>query len=195
MSNNLTFPYKISRSDKNLKNNHKSIVVWFFGLSGAGKSTLCDLVEQTLMEHHIKTAVLDGDSVRKGLNSDLLFSSEEREENLRRVSEIAKILVNNGLVTLCSFIAPLESHRKLINAIVHKDDILWIYVDTPLNTCIQRDPKGLYEKAMKGEISDFTGITSPFESPTDVDFQTHVKEDVHGSVEKISALILEKIKL
>ncbi len=195
MISNLTFPYKVSRADKNLKNNHKSIAVWFFGLSGAGKSTICDLVEQRLNEKNVKTAVLDGDAIRNGLNKDLLFSAQDREENLRRVAEISKMFIKNGLVTLCSFITPLESNRKLINSIVSRNDILWIYVNTPLLKCMERDPKGLYKKAIRGEILEFTGITSPFESPTDIDFQTDDRENIKLSVEKIISLILEKIKM
>jgi len=195
MKNDLTFNYSLKRLDKEFQNNHSSIVIWFFGLSGSGKSTLCNSLEESLFLKKIRTVTLDGDTLRTGLNSDLNFSKEDRNENIRRVSETSKILINNGIVTLCSFITPLEKNRSLVNSIIGRDNIFWVYVDTPLDICSKRDPKGLYEKAFRGEISEFTGVSSPFENPTDVDFIFDYKEDIKHITEKLSNIVLKKIRL
>jgi adenylylsulfate kinase len=193
MKNDLTFSYTLTEKQK--QSSYKSIVVWFFGLSGSGKSTLCNSVEQSLFQNNIKTVVLDGDSLRDGLNKDLEFSEEDRTENLRRVSEISKILNKNGLLTLCSFITPFEKNRALINSIIGKKNIFWVFVDTPIQECIKRDTKGLYKKAIKGEIKNFTGISSPFEIPKDYDFTTKNNSDIDISTQEIISKILSKIKL
>lgn len=193
MKNDLTFNFSLKREDKELQNNHSSIVVWFFGLSGSGKSTLCNSIEQSLFLKKIKTVSLDGDTLRSGLNSDLNFSKKDRDENIRRVSETSKILLNNGLVTLCSFITPLEKNRDLVNSIIGRENIFWVFVDTPLDICIERDTKGLYKLAKSGKIDEFTGITSPFEKPSDVDYTTNFKEDIEQVTEYLSNLILRKI--
>ena len=193
MKNDLTFNYSLKRLDKEFQNNHSSIVIWFFGLSGSGKSTLCNSLEESLFLKKIRTVTLDGDTLRTGLNSDLNFSKEDRNENIRRVSETSKILINNGIVTLCSFITPLEKNRSLVNSIIGRDNIFWVYVDTPLDICSKRDTKGLYEKAFRGEIDEFTGVSSPFENPTDVDFTSDYKEDIKHITEKLSNIILKKI--
>jgi len=195
MKNDLTFNYSLKRLDKEFQNNHSSIVIWFFGLSGSGKSTLCNSLEESLFLKKIRTVTLDGDTLRTGLNSDLNFSKEDRNENIRRVSETSKILINNGIVTLCSFITPLEKNRSLVNSIIGRDNIFWVYVDTPLDICSKRDPKGLYEKAFRGEIGEFTGVSSPFENPTDVDFIFDYKEDIKHITEKLSNIVLKKIRL
>lgn len=193
MKNDLTFSYTLTEKQK--QSSYKSIVIWFFGLSGSGKSTLCNSVEQSLFQNNIKTVVLDGDSLRDGLNKDLGFSEKDRIENLRRVSEISKILNKNGLLTLCSFITPFEKNRALINSIIGKKNIFWVFVDTPIQECIKRDTKGLYKKAIKGEIKNFTGISSPFEIPKDYDFTTKNNSDIDISTEEIISKILSKIKL
>ena len=195
MKNDLTFNYSLKRLDKELHNNHSSIVIWFFGLSGSGKSTLCNSIEKSLFLKKIKTVTLDGDTLRNGLNSDLNFSKEDRNENIRRVSETSKILMDNGLVTLCSFITPLEKHRDLVNSIIGRDNVFWVFVDTPLDICSKRDTKGLYKLAMKGEIDQFTGVSSPFENPSNVDFISDYEEDIKHVTEKLSNLILKKISL
>lgn len=193
MKNDLTFSYTLAEKQK--QSSYKPIVVWFFGLSGSGKSTLCNSVELSLFQNNIKTVVLDGDSLRDGLNKDLGFSEEDRIENLRRVSEISKILNKNGLLTLCSFITPFEKNRALINSIIGKKNIFWVFVDTPIQECIKRDTKGLYKKAIKGEIKNFTGISSPFEIPKDYDFTTKNNSDIDISTQEIISKILSKIKL
>ena len=195
MKNNLIFNYSLKREDKESQNNHSSIVVWFFGLSGSGKSTLCNSIEKSLFLKKINTVILDGDTLRNGLNNDLNFSEEDRNENIRRVSETSKILLNNGVVTLCSFITPLEKNRDLVNSIIGRENILWVFVDTPLDICSKRDTKGLYEKAFRGEIDQFTGVSSPFENPTDVDFISDYKEDIKHITEKLSNIVLKKIYL
>ena len=195
MKNNLIFNYSLKREDKESQNNHSSIVVWFFGLSGSGKSTLCNSIEKSLFLKKINTVILDGDTLRNGLNNDLNFSEEDRNENIRRVSETSKILLNNGVVTLCSFITPLEKNRDLVNSIIGRENILWVFVDTPLDICSKRDTKGLYKLAEKGEIDQFTGVSSPFENSSNVDFISDYKENIKHVTEKLSNLILKKISL
>ena len=195
MKNNLIFNYSLKREDKESQNNHSSIVVWFFGLSGSGKSTLCNSIEKSLFLKKINTVVLDGDTLRNGLNNDLNFSEEDRNENIRRVSETSKILLNNGVVTLCSFITPLEKNRDLVNSIIGRENILWVFVDTPLDICSKRDTKGLYKLAEKGEIDQFTGVSSPFENSSNVDFISDYKENIKHVTEKLSNLIQKKISL
>ncbi len=191
MKENLTFSYDLSKEDKNRK--YKSLIVWFFGLSGSGKSTLCNSVEKALFRNNINTVVLDGDSMREGLNKDLGFSESDREENLRRVSEISKILNDNGLLTLCSFITPLEKNRDLINSIIGRKNIYWVYLDVPVEDCIKRDPKGLYKKAINGDIKNFTGVSSPFVAPTDFDYVVNKNFDLKTTTEKIVVRILKNI--
>tara|TARA_B100001059_G_scaffold126474_1_gene126462 strand:- start:798 stop:1382 length:585 start_codon:yes stop_codon:yes gene_type:complete len=193
MKNDLTFSYTLTEKEK--QSSYKSIVVWFFGLSGSGKSTLCNSIEQSLFQNNIKTVVLDGDSLRNGLNKDLDFSKEDRIENLRRVSEISKILNKSGLLTLCSFITPFEKNRSLINSIIGRKNIFWIFVDTPIEECIKRDTKGLYKKAIKGEIKNFTGISSPFENPEYCDFRVENNKNIDDSTREITSRILSKIKI
>ena len=191
MKENLTFSYDLSKEDKNRR--YKSLIVWFFGLSGSGKSTLCNSVEKALFRNNINTVVLDGDSMREGLNKDLGFSESDREENLRRVSEISKILNDNGLLTLCSFITPLEKNRDLINSIIGRKNIYWVYLDVPVEDCIKRDPKGLYKKAINGDIKNFTGVSSPFVAPTDFDYVVNKNFDLKTTTEKIVVRILKNI--
>jgi adenylylsulfate kinase len=193
MKNDFTFSYTLTEKEK--QSSYKSIVIWFFGLSGSGKSTLCNSIEQSLFQNNIKTVVLDGDSLRNGLNKDLDFSKEDRIENLRRVSEISKILNKSGLLTLCSFITPFEKNRSLINSIIGRENIFWIFVDTPIEECIKRDTKGLYKKAIKGEIKNFTGISSPFETPQYFDFRVENNINIDDSTRKITSIILNKIKI
>ena len=195
MTNNLTYPYTLRRKDKETHYKHSSIIIWFFGLSGSGKSTLCNSVEKSLFLNNIKTVVLDGDSLRKGLNNDLGFSKNHRSENLRRVSEMSKILLNNGLVTLCSFITPLKKNREIVNSIIGRENIYWIFVDTPLKVCYSRDAKGLYKLAKEGKIKEFTGVTSSFETPSDFDFKTNYNNSLDEMTNKLTSLIIKKIKI
>jgi bifunctional enzyme CysN/CysC len=139
--------------------------VWFTGLSGSGKSTIANIVEQTLnlTSHH--TMLLDGDNVRHGLNRDLGFTEVDRVENIRRVGEVAKLMLEGGLIVLCSFISPYRADRQMVRALVDESEFLEIFVDTPVEDCIKRDPKGLYAKARAGQLKNFTGIDAPYEAP------------------------------
>ena len=140
-------------------------MLWFTGLSGSGKSTIANLVERQLYDHGVRTFLLDGDNVRHGLNRDLGFADADRVENVRRVGEVAKLFTEAGLVTLCSFISPFRAERRMVRELLPEGDFIEIFVDTPLEDCIKRDPKGLYAKALKGAIANFTGVSSPYEAP------------------------------
>ncbi|WP_448949868.1 sulfate adenylyltransferase subunit CysN [Labrys neptuniae] len=143
----------------------KAAIVWFTGLSGSGKSTIANLVEAELARAGHHTMLLDGDNVRHGLNRDLGFTDADRVENVRRVGEVAKLFVESGTIVLCSFISPFEAERALVRSLVETGEFVEVFVDTPLEDCIKRDPKGLYAKALKGEIKHFTGVSSPYERP------------------------------
>lgn len=168
MSNIIEYTdFKISRKEREKNNRHKAFVLWFTGLSGSGKSTLASLIEKRLFEeYNISTYILDGDSLRTGLNKDLGFSMEDRAENIRRASEVAKLLFDAGVVVLSSFISPSRKIRKEARNLFPADRFVETYVECPLDECEKRDVKGLYTKARKGEIKDFTGIDSPYEEPS-----------------------------
>jgi adenylylsulfate kinase len=159
------FDSMVSRKEKEQRLNQKSKVIWFTGLSGAGKTTLATALERDLFNRGFLTQILDGDNIRSGINNNLGFSTGDRIENIRRIAEISKLLINSGLICICSFISPTEETRKIVRDIVGKDDFLEIFVSTPLEVCENRDIKGLYQKARAGEIPDFTGISAPFEIP------------------------------
>ncbi len=148
--------------------NQRSCVIWMVGLSGSGKSTLARALENQLFQDGYLTALLDGDNLRSGINNNLGFSSEDRTENIRRAAETAKLLANNGLITICSLISPLKSIRNMAREIIG-DKYIEVFVDCPLEVCEKRDVKGLYAKARQGIIPEFTGISSPFEPATDAD--------------------------
>lgn len=159
------FERMLSRSEREQFLGQRSKVIWFTGLSGSGKSTLAIQMEHKLFEAGYFAQLLDGDNIRTGINANLGFSLEEREENIRRIAEIAKLYLQSGVITLCSFISPTVSIRKLAKAIIGAPDFLEVYMDAPLEICEQRDVKGLYKKARNGEITGFTGIDSPYEAP------------------------------
>jgi adenylylsulfate kinase len=158
--------FNVNRKMRNDLNGHPSLLIWFTGLSGSGKSTLANLLEIELHENDIRTYLLDGDSVRLGLNKDLGFSAEDRSENIRRISEVSKLMLDAGLITIASFVSPFEKDRAMIQAIVGAENYMEIFVDTSLEECMKRDVKGLYKKAVAGEIKEFTGISSPYEKPS-----------------------------
>ncbi|MCH8553653.1 MAG: adenylyl-sulfate kinase [Schleiferiaceae bacterium] len=170
---------------------HEPLVVWFTGLSGSGKSTLANLLEQQLHASGILTYILDGDNVRKGLNSDLDFSDVSRVENIRRIGEVANLMADAGLVVLSAFISPFQSDRDMVRSRVGSQRFLEVFVDCPLEVCEQRDVKGLYQKARAGEISSFTGISSPFEAPQHPDLVVKTNE---SSQEECLNQLLNKIK-
>jgi adenylylsulfate kinase len=155
----------VTRRRREQKNAHKSIVLWFTGLSGSGKSTLAHAVEEQLYQNGLNTFVLDGDNVRHGLCSDLGFSNQDRKEHIRRIREIAKLLIEAGIITLTAFISPFKEERAAARSLMPHGDFIEIHCFCPLTVCEQRDVKGLYKRARLGEIKDFTGISSPYEEP------------------------------
>lgn len=155
----------VTRTRRAEQNGHKSVIVWFTGLSGSGKSTLAHAVEEQLHQSGCRTFVLDGDNVRQGLCQDLGFSEAARIENIRRIGEVAKLCIEAGMVVLTAFISPFERDRARVRALVPEGDFLEVYCACPLEVCETRDVKGLYRRARKGEIADFTGISSPYEVP------------------------------
>ncbi len=156
---------KVTRNLRGQQNGHASFMLWFTGLSGAGKSTLAHRVEEILFNRGYRTYVLDGDNVRQGLCSDLGFSVEDRGENIRRIGEIGKLFIDAGVITLAAFISPTVKSRASVRSSVAPGDFIEIFCDTPLSICEQRDVKGLYKRARRGEIPEFTGISSPYETP------------------------------
>ena len=170
--------HAIDRSDRERLLAQKARLIWFVGLSGSGKSTLASRVEQELHQMGRLTYILDGDNVRSGLNKDLDFSEASRVENIRRIGEVSKLMVDAGLVVITAFISPFRSDRETIRELVGSDRFVEVHVDCPIEECEKRDVKGLYAKARQGLISNFTGISSPFEAPEqpEVRVQTHLND-------------------
>lgn len=181
---------KVAKSDRFKLNGHQSVVLWFTGLSGSGKSTLAVEVEMRLYEQGIRTYLLDGDNLRHGLNQNLGFSPEDRSENIRRIGEVAKLFVDAGMVTLASFISPYRTDRERVRTLLGEGEFIEIYVKCDIEECRRRDPKGLYQKVMQGEIKGFTGIDAPYEEPLEpeliIDTSTSTIEE---SVQKIMDFI------
>ena len=159
----------VTRHRRNQQNNHKSAVLWFTGLSGSGKSTLAHCVEEELYQLGCRTIVLDGDNVRHGLCGDLGFSDVDRKENLRRIGEMSKLFVEAGVITLTAFISPFSDDRDRVKSLMNQSEFIEIFVDCSIDVCEKRDTKGLYKKARKGEVANFTGISSPYEPPENPD--------------------------
>lgn len=155
----------VQRHERELQANHKSVILWFTGLSGAGKSTLAHAVEKALFDVGCRTFVFDGDNVRHGLCVDLGFSAEDRQENIRRIGEMSKLFLEAGVIALTAFISPFQDDRSRVRRLVRESDFIEIYCQADLDVCEQRDVKGLYAKARRGEIKEFTGISSPYEKP------------------------------
>ena len=160
------FDKMLGRADKEQLLGQHGLMVWMTGLSGSGKSTLAIALERELQQRGILCRILDGDNIRSGINNNLGFSPEDRRENIRRIAEVSKLFVDTGIVTIAAFISPNEELRRMAADIVGEPDFFEIYVNTPLSVCEQRDVKGLYAKARRGEIHEFTGISAPFEAPT-----------------------------
>jgi adenylylsulfate kinase len=159
----------LTRQERNQNNKHQSSVLWFTGLSGSGKSTLVFALERELHTRNIRSYVLDGDNIRHGLNADLGFSNKDRKENVRRVGEVSKLLVDAGLFVLSAFISPNEKDRSMVRNLFNQEDFLEVYVKCSLEECERRDPKGLYKRARNGEIPNFTGISAQYDVPTHPD--------------------------
>ena len=183
----------VTRKKRNELNNHKSVVIWLTGLSGSGKSTLAHLVEQRLQNLGCRTFVLDGDNVRHGLSSNLTFSEDDRKENIRRVGEVAKLMMEAGMIVITAFISPFEKDRNLVRQSVAKEDFIEIYCKASLKVCESRDVKGFYKLARSGEIKNYTGIDSPYEAPVNPELEVDSgNESVEGSVTKIIDFLKHK---
>ena len=159
------FEKMLQRKDREALLKQKGIMIWFTGLSGSGKSTLAIALERELYKQGILCRILDGDNIRSGINNNLGFSEADRTENIRRIAEVSKLFVDCGIVTIAAFISPTHAIRRTASEIIGEDNFLEVYVSTPIEECERRDVKGLYAKARRGEIKEFTGISSPFEAP------------------------------
>lgn len=189
------FDRMLSRQDKEELLNQRSLMLWFTGLSGSGKTTIAIALERELHKRGLLCRVLDGDNIRSGINNNLGFSEEDRKENIRRIAEVAKLFVDTGIITIAAFISPTHEIREQAKAIIGVDDFYEIYISTPLSECENRDVKGLYAKARAGEISDFTGISAPFDEPVNPDLSLDTSIlSVEESVEQLLDLILPKVK-
>ncbi|MBS2097099.1 adenylyl-sulfate kinase [Carboxylicivirga linearis] len=190
-----TFDKIKDRQAKEIYLKQKGKVIWFTGLSGSGKTTLASLLEEQLFELNYFCQILDGDNVRSGINKNLIFTEEDRLENIRRIAEVSKLFMNCGIILICAFISPTNKMRSLAREIIGDEDFLEVFVNTPLEVCEQRDPKGLYKKARKGEIKNFTGISSPFEQP-DKPFITvdNTNANMEETVREMLKKILPEIK-
>ena len=185
--------YQISRFDREQQNGHQGVVLWFTGLSGAGKSTVANALEQELVKRKVHSYLLDGDNVRHGLCADLGFSEADRTENIRRVGAVAGLMLDAGLVVLSAFISPYRAQRQAIKDSLPDGKFLEIYIATSLVVCEQRDVKGLYQKARRGEISHFTGISDPYEAPEQADLIIDTaQQSLEQSVDQLIALLTEK---
>jgi bifunctional enzyme CysN/CysC len=181
----------VNKSQLSAMKGQNPCVVWFTGLSGAGKSTIANLVQRKMSVLGAHTYLLDGDNVRHGLNKDLGFTDADRVENIRRVGEVARLMVDAGLIVLCSFISPYRAERRMVRDLLGEDEFLEIFIDAPLSVAEERDPKGLYKKARAGEIKNFTGIDSPYEQPENPEI---VIDTTRVTAEEAAGLIVDRLK-
>ena len=190
------FDSMLGREDKEALLEQRGVMVWFTGLSGSGKSTIAIALERELHKRGLLCRILDGDNIRSGINNNLGFSPEDRVENIRRIAEVGKLFVDTGVITIAAFISPNNELREMASAIIGKADFLEVYVSTPLAECERRDVKGLYAKARKGEIKEFTGVSAPFEAPErpDLSLDTSVLS-VEQSVNRLLELIVPKVEI
>lgn len=195
MKNLEKYNFTIDRKSRNGLNNHNSFVLWFTGLSGSGKSTISNGLEVKLNDNNIRTLILDGDNIRSGLNKDLDFSDLSRSENIRRVAEVSKLLMDAGTVVLASFISPFEKDRELVKKIIGRSHYIEIFVNTSLEICKKRDVKGLYAKSKAGLIKNMTGLDSKYEHPSSPDITIEESFTIDESVELIFKLIKSKLKI
>jgi adenylylsulfate kinase len=186
----------LKRTDKESLLNQRGKVIWLSGLSGSGKTTIAKGIEEVLHREGFVCQVLDGDNIRSGINNNLGFSTEDRLENIRRISEVSKLFINCGIITINSFISPTEKIRQIAKDIIGADDFVSVYINAPVSVCEQRDVKGLYKKARAGEIKDFTGVDSAFEPPVDPDVEVKTDElSVGDSVDVILSHIFPLITM
>jgi adenylylsulfate kinase len=189
------FDKLLSRKEREKKLQQYSKVIWLIGLSGSGKSTIARALEYELYLRNYKCMVLDGDNVRTGINNNLNFSEEDRKENIRRVAETAKLFLDAGVISICSFITPLEAYRTQIESIIGKEDLIQIFIDAPIEECEKRDVKGLYAKARRGEIKDFTGVNAPFEVPQNAALSVSTKDKtIYDSFSEVLKFILPQLR-
>ena len=183
--------FGVTKDDRRKHRKHASFLIWFTGLSGSGKSTIANAVEKHLFSQGICTYVLDGDNIRQGLNKDLSFSADDRTENIRRIAEVANLMIDAGIVVIASFISPYHQNRENVRQIVGTDNYIEVFVNAPVEVCETRDVKGLYKKARAGEIQDFTGISAPYEVPLSPDIEINTDK---LNVEQAVKLVLDKIE-
>ena len=189
------FDKMLSRKDKESLLNQRSVMIWFTGLSGSGKSTIAIALERELQKRGLLCQILDGDNIRSGINNNLGFSADDRKENIRRIAEVGKLFVHTGIITIAAFISPNNELREMAADIIGMDDFMEIYVSTPLEECERRDVKGLYAKARKGEIKNFTGISAPFEAPNHPALSLDTsKLSLEESINQLLKLILPRVK-
>lgn len=188
------FDRMLGRADKEELLKQHGLMIWFTGLSGSGKSTIAIALERELQQRGLLCRILDGDNIRSGINNNLGFSAEDRVENIRRIAEVGKLFVDTGIITLAAFISPNNEIREMAAGIIGKEDFLEIYVSTPLEECERRDVKGLYAKARRGEIKNFTGISAPFKAPAHPALSLDTsKLSLKESVDQLLDLILPKV--
>lgn len=193
IENNLVWhEHHVTKKERSSIKNQKPCILWFTGLSGSGKSTIANAVEVKLNELKKHTYLLDGDNIRLGLNKGLTFSDEDRIENIRRIGEVSKLFVESGMIVLTAFISPFIKDREIVKSLVEDDEFIKIFIDTPLNICENRDVKGLYKKARKGEIINFTGISSPYEIPITPNIYIETNKQ---SIEESSNQIIDYLKM
>ena len=193
--NTVKHTYKVTKTDREEKQGNKAFLLWFTGLSGSGKSTLANLVEVALHKQNKSTYVLDGDNIRQGINKDLSFAPEDRSENIRRIAEVSKLMVNAGIITLAAFVSPYLKDRALVKKIVGENNFIEIFVNTSLEECEHRDVKGLYKKARSGEIKNMTGISAPYEAPVKPSLEVVTDgQPIEESVKTILEFINTKLK-
>lgn len=184
--------HNVTREDRQKLNGHRGAVLWFTGLSGCGKSTIANAVDQLLHERGIHTFVLDGDNIRMGLNKNLGFSAEDRAENIRRIGEVGKLFAGAGVLALTAFISPYRKDRDAVRALMEPGEFIEVFMDTPLEVCEARDPKGLYKKARAGQIASFTGISDPYEAPEHAELRLDGTKPIEELAEEVIAYLKSK---
>lgn len=184
-------PTQVSQKQRAEQKKQRPCILWFTGLSGSGKSTVANAVESKLFEAGSHSYLLDGDNVRHGINKDLTFTDEDRIENIRRIGEISKLFIDSGLIVLTAFISPFRADRTMVRELVGDAEFIEVFIDTPIEVCEQRDPKGLYKKARQGEIKHFTGIDSPYEAPENAEI---VVKTAELNIEECADFVLAHLK-